>query len=357
MSAADGPKPRPDISIRARPPSPKRLSRKVLLGGAMLLAALISTALLLGLNARPHRFAARAEPQAALAAPESIQGAPGAYESTNFDGAVLADRNGSETSVRAVLEPPADDGVRQGATAASSSAPPGPGAQEIARAAPILFAAATGLERGGEGSERLASRLTPPSSRYEVLAGSVIAAALLTELNSDAPGRVIAQVTAPVFDTVSGAHLLIPQGSRLIGSYDNAVVYGDRRLVLKWDRLIFPDGWSINLENMQGTDPTGAAGLSDRTDNHLDRLIGAIALSSVMSVVANRAEDRDDRASLTQSLGDAAAQEAARTGAKIVDRALAVRPTLRVRAGAPVRVLVMRDIGLRPYPGDRRSVR
>lgn len=357
MSPADGPAPGPDISLRARPPSPKRLSRKVLLGGAILLAALVSTALLLGLNGRPHRFASSVEPQVALAPPESIQAAPGVYESANFGRAMLATSDTHEMSAGALLEPPADDGGRQAGAEAPSGPPGGPGAQEIAAAAPILFAASAGLARGAEGGDRLASRLTPPGSRYEVLAGSVIAAALLTELNSDVSGRVVAQVTAPVFDTVSGVHLLIPQGSRLIGSYDNAVVYGDRRLVLNWDRLIFPNGWSIDLGGMQGTDPTGAAGLTDRTDNHVDRLIGAIALSSVLSVIANRAEDRADGASLAQSLGDAAAQEAARTGGKIVDRALAVRPTLRVRAGAPVRVLVMRDIGLRPYRGDRHSVR
>ena len=171
------------------------------------------------------------------------------------------------------------------------------------------------------------------------------------------PGRVIAQVTAPVFDSVTGAHLLIPQGSRLIGTYDNAVAYGDRRLLLVWNRLILPNGWSINLQDMQGADPAGAAGLRDRTDNHLDRLAGAIALSAIISVVANNAEDDDDGASLSQSLGDAAAQEAARTGGSIVDRELSVRPTLRVRAGAPVRVLVMRDIGLRPYRENRNDRR
>ncbi len=143
----------------------------------------------------------------------------------------------------------------------------------------------------------------------------------------------------------------------LDGTYDNAVAYGDRRLVLVWNRLILPNGWSINLQNMQGGDPTGAAGLRDRTDNHFDRLAGAIALSAIISVVANNAEDDDDGASLSQSVGDAAAQEAARTGGRIVERELSVRPTLRVRAGAPVRVLVMRDIALRPYRENRNDGR
>jgi type IV secretory pathway VirB10-like protein len=101
---------------------------------------------------------------------------------------------------------------------------------------------------------------------------------------------------------------------------------------------------------MDGADPAGAAGVRDRTDNHLDRLGGAIVLSAIMSVIANEAEGDDEHdQGLGRSVGDAAAQEAARSGGRIVDRELSVRPTLRVRAGAPVRVLVMRDIRLRPY--------
>lgn len=185
----------------------------------------------------------------------------------------------------------------------------------------------------------------------------MIPAALATELNSDLPGRVIAQVTGPVYDSVTGNHLLIPQGSRLIGTYDNGVRYGDRRILLVWNRLIFPNGWSINLQGMQGADPSGAAGLSDRTDHHFDRLIGAIGLSAIISVVANNAEDDEEDGALGQSVGDAAAQEAARTGGRMIDRELSVHPTLRVRAGAPVRVLVMRDIQLRLYRGESDVVR
>jgi type IV secretion system protein VirB10 len=194
----------------------------------------------------------------------------------------------------------------------------------------------------------LDSPYLPPRSPFELQAGAVIPAALVTALNSDLPGRVIAQVTAPVYDSVSGDHLLIPQGARLIGTYDSANVYGDNRIYLVWNRIIMPNGWSIQLQGMEAADPTGAAGLSDRIDNHLDRLGGAIGLSAVLSILANEAEG-DDNQSLMQSVGDAAAQEAARVGGRIIDRQLNVRPTLRVRPGAPVRVLVTRDIQLRPY--------
>lgn len=156
-------------------------------------------------------------------------------------------------------------------------------------------------------------------------------------------------MTAPVFDSVTGEALLIPQGSRLIGAYSNGVRYGDRRIILVWNRLILPNGWSINLQNMDATDSGGSAGLSDRTDNHWGRLAGAVVLSSIINVAANETEDKGKDSSFSQSLGDAAAQEAARTGARIVDRELSVRPTLKVRAGAPLRVLVAKDIQLRPY--------
>lgn len=353
---SDAPAPQPDLSIRARPPSPRRLSRKVLLGGAITLAAIVSVALLFGLSAQPNRFGREADVQAAAGGPpETIQGAPADYASTDLGGR-WAEDDGVDPSPDEALAPPTDPmwSGRAAPVASSASAEPDP--QAIARAAPILFNLADGAGERDDG-DLLPSRLTPPRSPYEIMAGSVIAAALSTELNSDAPGRVIAQVTAPVFDTVTGAHLLIPQGARLIGAYDNSVTYGDQRLVLVWNRLILPNGWSINLQNMQGGDPTGAAGLRDRTDNHLGRLAGAVALSAIVSVVANNAEGDDDGASLSQSLGDAAAQEAARTGARIVERELSVRPTLRVRAGAPVRVLVMRDITLRPYRETRNDGR
>jgi type IV secretion system protein TrbI len=216
---------------------------------------------------------------------------------------------------------------------------------------PILFGTrgAEAPARAGDDPDRLQAKLSPPRSRFELQAGHVIPAALVTALNSDLPGRVIAQVTANVYDSVSGDHLLVPQGARLLGTYRDGTRYGDRRILLVWNRLILPNGWSLNLEGMEASDPTGAAGLTDRADNHLDRLAAAVALSSIISVVANEAEDKNNRASLSASLGDAAAQEAARTGARIVDRELTVRPTLRVRAGAPVRVLVSQDIQLRPY--------
>jgi type IV secretory pathway VirB10-like protein len=233
-------------------------------------------------------------------------------------------------------------------TSGQASESPDPNPEALAHAASILFAHDVDTAEAGEGSQ-LGARLAPPRSRYVLQAGHFIPAALVTGLNSDLAGQVIAQVTAPVFDSVSGQHLLVPQGSRLIGRYDNGVRYGDGRLFLIWTRLILPNGWSIDLQEMAATDPSGASGLHDRTDHHFDRLAAAIGLSAIISVIANESED-DDQSALAQSVGDAAAQQAAQTGGRIVDRELNVRPSLTIRPGAPVRVLVTRDIILRRYP-------
>jgi type IV secretion system protein TrbI len=358
------PEPAPDLSIRARPPSPRRLSRKVLMAGAIIAASIVTLALFIGLSERPEREVRQADAQAAAGGPpESIRNASGQYAASDLPRAeldaprdMLWGENGPPQAT--ALEPPADAAwvgpPRGGADTSAREAPPDP--QALARASPIIFEGqdrATVSAGADAGEARLDSRLMPPRSRYELMAGAVVPAALITELNSEQPGRAIAQVTANVYDSVSGAHLLIPQGARLIGTYDADTSYGERRLVLIWNRLIFPNGWSISLRGMEGTDPTGAAGLRDRVDNHLGRLAGAIGLSAIISVIADNAED-DDENSFAQSVGDAAASEAARTGGRIVDRELSVRPTLRIRTGGSVRLLVTRDIQLRPYREDRR---
>lgn len=358
--------PSPDLAVRAKPPSPRRLSRKVLLALTLSIGAVVALALILGLSERPDRRDGEAEAVSASAGPpESIQAASGQYDATDLE--APGDMLWGDHPPPTAIEPP-QDANRAGRAQGPSEpdGPPAPDPQAIARGAPIFFGEVVGGEaRGQSGAasgprsgflnaqrdseDRLDARLIAPRSHYELMAGAVIPAALSTELNSDLPGRVIAQVTANVYDSITGDYLLIPQGARLLGTYDSANSYGDQRLLLAWNRLIFPNGYSINLRGMEGSDPAGAAGLRDRVDQHLDRLAGAVGLSAIISVIANEAEGDDDENSLGQSIGDAAAQEAARTGGRIVDRELAVRPTLRVRAGAPVRVLVTRDIELRPY--------
>ena len=185
-------------------------------------------------------------------------------------------------------------------------------------------------------------------SDYEIKTGTIIPAALITGLSSDLPGEIIGQVTEHIYDTASGRHLLIPQGAKIFGRYNADVGYGQERAQIVWDRLIMPNGNSVQLEAMVGTDKAGYAGLTDQVDHHLGQLIGAVILSSFISVGANLATDTGDN--ITEALGDAAAQQSAQIGGEIVDRQLNIQPTITVRPGFKLNILVNKDMILEPYP-------
>ncbi|HYN38345.1 MAG TPA: TrbI/VirB10 family protein [Rhodospirillales bacterium] len=191
-----------------------------------------------------------------------------------------------------------------------------------------------------------------PVSPYEIKAGTIIPAALLTALNSDLPGDVFAQVTENVYDTATGRHLLVPQGAKLIGKYDSFVAFGQDRALVRWDRAIMPNGKSIQFGPMSAADQTGAAGLADGVDYHLGSAAIGIALSTAISLLGNLALDRGggERTVLTD-VGDTVSQESARVGSNITQRFLDIQPTIKIRAGWPLRVLVNKDIILAPYPG------
>ena len=208
------------------------------------------------------------------------------------------------------------------------------------------------IARAGVGSDYLGNRLLPPISPYEVKAGTIIPAALVTALNSDLPGAVVASVTEGVYDHVTGRTLLIPQGARLFGRYDSRISYGQNRALVVWERLIYPDGRSINLAGMSGTDATGAAGLSDRVDNHFGSLVGGVLLSTAISIgaaVADDAANNNNNNLVLQGGAGAVSQDASRTGQQITRRKLDRQPTLKVRPGYRLRVLVNKDIVLAPY--------
>jgi type IV secretory pathway VirB10-like protein len=196
-------------------------------------------------------------------------------------------------------------------------------------------------------------RLQTPRSPYQLMAGTVMAAALVTGLNSDLPGQVIAQVTEDVCDSVTGRVLLVPQGSRLLGRYDSIVAYGQSRALLAWTRLIMPDGSSIVLDNLTASDTEGYAGLQDGLDYHTWRLLKGIALSTLLGagseLATNGAVQTSGRGDLIVALRQGADNSANQAGQRIVSKDLAVQPTLTVRPGFPVRVIVNRDVVLRPY--------
>lgn len=191
-------------------------------------------------------------------------------------------------------------------------------------------------------------RLTAPAGRYVVSAGSTIAAALITGLSSDLPGQVVAQVTEDVFDSVTGRTRLIPQGTRLIGTYDARVTYGQSRALVVWTRMIFPDGRSIDLDRMIGTDGAGQSGFADRVNNHTGKLLMAGLLSTMFGVGANAATAGGDNADIAFAIRESAGRSVESAGDKIVSRQLDVQPTITVRPGARVRVIVSRDLLLEP---------
>ncbi|MDZ4374937.1 MAG: TrbI/VirB10 family protein [Phenylobacterium sp.] len=199
----------------------------------------------------------------------------------------------------------------------------------------------------------LTAPLRGPATPWEVKAGTVIAAALVTALNSDLPGEVIAQVTEPVYDHVTGRTVLIPQGSRLIGQYDSQIAYGQQRALVAWNRIIMPDGRSINIGSMSGADLSGAAGLQDKVDGHFGQLARGILLSTLFSVGAASAQDAGVRSSgglVINSAASGISTSAQQVGQQITQRDLNRQPTVKVRAGWPLRVVVNKDMILAPYP-------
>ena len=189
--------------------------------------------------------------------------------------------------------------------------------------------------------------LRVPVSPYQVMAGTIIPASLITGLNSDLPGQIIAQVTENIYDTPTGRHLLIPQGSRLLGRYESDIKAGQSRALVVWNRLIRPDGSSLVIENLPGVDRMGQAGLRDRVDRHRGSLFGAAILSSVLSVASELGSDEDDR--ITEALRDGGQSTINQAGQKAVTQALSRKPTHRVRPGWRLGVIVNRDLVLLPY--------
>jgi type IV secretory pathway VirB10-like protein len=198
-------------------------------------------------------------------------------------------------------------------------------------------------------------KIAAPASSYVVQAGNVIPASLITGIRSDLPGQITAQVTENVYDSPTGRFLLVPQGTRLIGVYDSQVSFGQSRVLLVWTRLIMPNGRSIVLERQPGADTAGYAGLEDEVDNHWGALFKAALLSTLLGVGSELGAGSDsgtgNNGGLIQALRLGASDSLNQTGQKIVQRNLNIQPTLTIRPGFPVRVIVNRDLVLEPYKG------
>jgi type IV secretion system protein VirB10 len=190
---------------------------------------------------------------------------------------------------------------------------------------------------------------TEALSPYEIRAGWIIPAVLEQRLNSDLPGEVRALVMTSVYDTATGAHLLIPQGSRLIGKYDSRISYGQSNVQVVWDRLIYPDGSALDLDGMAGMDSEGDAGLHDQVDRHYKRIFGFAALTSMMAAGLALAQQGNyggyyGYPSPEQMATAAAGREMAEAGMEITRKNINVQPTIKIRAGERFAVKVNRDI-------------
>lgn len=189
-----------------------------------------------------------------------------------------------------------------------------------------------------------------PVSPYEVMAGTIIAASLMTGVNSDLPGEVIAQVTEDVYDTVTGRTLLIPQGARLIGSYDSVVAFGQSRALLAWQRIILPDGSSIQIDSLPATDRAGYSGLEDEVDYHTWTLLKGIAMSTLLGV-GGQVAFGTQQSNLVEAIRESTQESTNQAGQRIVQKNLNIQPTITIRPGWPLRVVVHKDLVLRPYQG------
>jgi type IV secretory pathway VirB10-like protein len=243
----------------------------------------------------------------------------------------------------------------QAAARAGSETPSLPASAAVttpAVAAPPVASSQQGklafVEKAGPADVHNAHQLEFPRSPFQLMAGSVIAASLITGLNSDLPGQVIAQVTEPVYDTATGAYLLIPQGARLIGAYASVVAFGQSRALLVWQRLILPDGSWIQLDNLPATDAGGYAGLADKIDFHTWQMLKGVGLSTLLGV-GTEIGFGDNEGDLVRAIRQSTQQSASQAGQQVVSKQLDVQPTLLIRPGWPLRVIVHKDLILRPW--------
>lgn len=207
------------------------------------------------------------------------------------------------------------------------------------------------FQKTGTTETRNSGSLQMPASPYQVMTGTVIAGALVTGIKSDLPGDVIATVTEPVYDTATGRYLLIPQGARILGKYNSQVSYGQSRVQVIWNRIILPDTSSLTLDNLAGADPAGYAGLEDGVDWHWHRIFAGAALTTLLGVGAELAapENRQDGDRVIVAGRDSLQDSVNQIGQEMTRRNLSIQPTLTERPGLPVRIIVNRDLVLRPY--------
>ena len=189
-------------------------------------------------------------------------------------------------------------------------------------------------------------------SPYEVKAGTYIPGILISGINSDLPGNMKGQVREDIYDTVTGNHLLIPKGTTLIGTYDSGITFGQDRALVVWQRLIFPNGKTVLLDNMGGVDLSGYAGFKDKVDNHSLQLFKAVVLSSILGAGTAIVSDDNDEDSSNDWQGEAgrgAGEQVIMIGNRLADKLLALQPTITIRPGYRFNIMLHSDLVLTPY--------
>ncbi|MGV1822697.1 IncP-type conjugal transfer protein TrbI [Agrobacterium sp. CG160-95] len=194
----------------------------------------------------------------------------------------------------------------------------------------------------------LPNQVVPQMSQYELKRGSVIPATLITGLNSDLPGRISAQISQNVYDSATGYRLLIPQGAKLFGRYDSKVSFGQERVMVVWTDLIFPNGSTLQIGGMSGTDAEGYGGFQDKVDRHLWRTFGSAALIALIGTGIDMSVPQSSTLATQDSASDAArrnfAETFGRAAEQTISKNLNVQPTINVRPGYKFNVLVDQDI-------------
>lgn len=370
------------MRLRAEPPRVTRLSRKVLAGVAAIALVGIGGSLIYALQTRdPDKSADELYSTDNRTTADGLAGLPRDYTGPVLGPALPGDlgrpivsaQNQGQPVVPPAMAAPGPDPEEQRRLAELEAArtsrvffQAGPAATSaaVSPSIPGFADVGAGLQPGAQTTQdrQLAflnapvdrrtiavDRIMAPASPYILQAGAVISAALITGIRSDLPGQITAQVTENIYDSPTGRILVIPQGTRIIGQYDNSVQYGQSRVLLVWNRLILPNGRSIVLERQPGADTQGYAGLEDGVDYHWWDLAKAAGLSTLLSVGSELAIDDQDR--LLRAIRNGGQDTINDAGQQIVRRQLNVAPTLTIRPGFPVRVIVTRDLVLEPYGG------
>ena len=378
-ASTDAPKPKepvPDLSLRAPRPSVLRLRKSmvhlVVLSGAVLISGSLAWAFVVQPELRAKAQGRLADGRSTdargpIRAAEVITRQPSSYD--RLPEPRLPERDAAPSLEAAPVSgardpdwrppPPrsaemsaADQAVRSGLFFEAQGAGRSP--HDVQAAAPLRgegTATSQGVESGY--SRHV---LTAPLSPFELKAGAVVPAVLLNGVDTTRAGPIVAAGTQNVFDTGGGGHLLIPQGARLIGRHEGESAYGDRRAFLIWDRLILPNGKSLILEGEPGVDAQGVVGVRGQVDRRLLPLLAGTLLAGAVTTLGQMAREDDNRrdggrrsGGWLGDAGDAAAIEAAQVGGRLLDRELTVRPSIHLRQGASVRVLITRDLVLEPY--------